>query len=89
MQARSKRASPLNIAPAKNTSITSGLTCDAAEDDDVYLLGGLSLALDPAGDNISLLGENLSLTGGDVYQLGGESLRASTSTGHTRTSKFK
>ena len=79
----------LNISPEKDPSITSGLTHEAAEDEDTSLLGGTSLALDPAGDNISLLSEEASLTGGDVYTHGDESLRASTKTGHTSASNMK
>ena len=56
----------LNIAPAKDPSIGSGINQEAAEDYDASLLGGGSLALDPAGDNISILGDESSLTCGDV-----------------------
>ena len=90
-QARTKTMSPqgLNIAPANHTSITSGLTQEAAEYDDASLLGGESLALDPEGERISLLGDDASLTGEDVYPPGDESLRVSTATGHTTSSKVK
>ena len=50
-------------------------------------MGGASLALDTAGDYISLLGEKAYLTGGDVYSPGGASLVDSTTTGHTSISK--
>ena len=79
----------LNISPEKDPSITSGLTHEAAEDEDASLLGGTSLALDPAGENISLLSEEASLTGGDVYTHGDASLRSLTKTGHTSASNMK
>ena len=79
----------INIAPEKDPSITSGLTHDASEDDYYSLLGGASLAIDPAVDIRSLLGDNAYLKGEDVYPPDNESLRASTATGHTRYSKFK
>ena len=56
---------------------------------DAFLLGGASLALDTAGDDVSLLGDDVSLTGGDVYLLDGDYLRASTATEHTSTTKVK
>ena len=77
------------IAPYDDTSIASGLILDADADDDASLLGGAYLVLDPAGYNVSLLGDYFSLTGGYVYPLGGESLRESTETWHTSVSKDK
>ena len=66
-----------------------GLNLDVAVYYDDSLLGGASLALDPEGDYVSLLGYDVYLTGGDLYPLGGESLGASTEKGHTRASKEK
>ena len=71
------------MAPVKYPSITSGLTCDAAEDDDASILAVASLALDPEGDNISLLSDYASLTGGSLYPPGDESLGSSTATRYT------
>ena len=68
LQAWTMTESPpgINIAPAEYPSIASGLNQEAAEDYDASLLGGGSLALDPAGDNISILGDESSLTCGDL-----------------------
>ena len=57
----------LNIAPAEDPSITPGLTQEAVEYEDILLLGGTSLTLDPAGDDISLLGNKTYLIGNEVY----------------------
>ena len=59
IQARTNTAPPpgFNIAPSEHPSITSGLTQEAAEDDDASLLGRAYLALDLVGDDISLLGD--------------------------------
>ena len=57
----------LNIAPVEYPSIKSGLNQETSEDNDDSLLGGASLALDPAGDDISFLGDGASLSGGDLY----------------------
>ena len=78
-----------NISPAKYPSITSGLTKEYAEDEYDSLLGRSSLAIDPAGYDISHLGDEASLTGGDVYPPGDGYLRASTAIGHISTSKVK
>ena len=91
LQAQAKTASPLglNIAPTRDPSINLGLTCDAADDDVVSLLGGAYLALDPEGDDKYLLGDNTSIEGGNVYPIGYASLRSSTATGHTSASNVK
>ena len=80
-QAQENVASPpgLNTVPSKDTSITSGITREATKDDDDSLLCGAPLALDQAGDNISLLGDDTSIKGGNVYPTGD----ASTATGYT------
>ena len=76
LQAQANTASPLgiDITSSKYPSTASGITSDNSEDDYSSLLGGESLALDPGGEDISLVGNNLSLTGGDAYPLGGGSL---------------
>ena len=58
LQALAKTEYPpgIDIAPSNNPSITSFLTLDDAIDDDASLLGGSSLAIDPAVDDVSLLG---------------------------------
>ena len=91
IQARSNTAplSGFNIALAKDNSITSVRTQEAAEDGDASLLGGASLSLDPAGDDISLLGDKANLTGGDIYPLRDASVEDSITTGHTSVSKVK
>ena len=91
LHARTNKASPpdINISPAEDLSITSGLTHEAAADEDISLLGGASLSIDPEGDDISLLGIEASLTGGDVYPPGEDSLGASTATCYTSTSELK
>ena len=92
MQAREKTESPpgLNIEPDEDTLITSGLTSDDDEDDDdTSLLGGASIALDPAEDKIYIIGENTSRKGGDLYPTGDESLGASTTRGYTSSLKVK
>ena len=71
-----------NIAPNKYPSITLDLTLEGAEYEDNSLLGGESLALDPSGGNISLLGDEKYLIGGDVYPPEDACLEASNSTGH-------
>ena len=57
--------------------------------DDTSLLGGASLFIDPAGYDVSLLSDDVSLTRGNAYPLGGDSLGASTATGHTSASEVK
>ena len=91
IQTRTKTAHlpGFNIAPAEYPSITSGLTQEAVEDEDVLLLGGVSLALIPAGDDISLLGDETSLIFGDKHPTENASLGGSTTTGHTSASKLK
>ena len=79
----------LNISPAKDSSITSGINQEAAEYDDASLFGVSYLALDLEGYDISFLGDNASLTGEYIYPPGDDSLRVSTSTGHTSASKVK
>ena len=59
------------------------------EYEDASLLCRASLALEPTGDDISLLGDEASLTGGGVYPPGDESLLYLTATGHTKESKVK
>ena len=90
-QAWVKTVSPpdFNIETAKDLSITSGLTCDASGDDYASLLGGSFLALEPVGENISLLGDNHFLSGGNIYPTGDEYFGASTTTGNTRSSEVK
>ena len=90
-QSQANTVSPpgLNIAPAKDHSITSSLIRDASKDDDAFILGGSSLALDPAGEYISILGDNTSITGIGVYPTGDESLGYSTATGITSASKVE
>ena len=91
LQAQTKTAPPsgFNIVPAEYSSITSGLTQVAAEDEYASLMGVALLDLNPEGDDILILGDKASLTGGDVYPPGYDSLGASTTTGHTRASKVK
>ena len=79
----------LNIAPDEDTSITSGLTQEVVEDEDIQLLGGASLAHDPEEDDISLLGNKTSLSGNGVHLHEDVSLIASTVTVHTSASKVK
>ena len=67
----------LNIAPAKDPSIISGLTQEAAEDEDDSLLGGAYLSLDSACEYISLLIDEDYLFCGDIYPPGEKSLGAS------------
>ena len=69
LQARTKTSSPpgLNIAPAKDHYIKSGLTKEASEDEYFSLLGRAYLDIELAGYNISLLGNEATLTSGDVY----------------------
>ena len=62
------------MAPAKDLSITSDLTQEAAEYYDAYLFGLAYLALDPSVENIYLISHYDSLTGGNVYPPGDESL---------------
>ena len=71
----------LNIAPADDPSITSGLTHDADENDYYSLLDRVFLDIDTESDDVSLLGYNVSLTC--------ESLGASTAIGHNSSSKVK
>ena len=78
-----------NIAPAEDPSITSVLTQEAVEDEDMSLLVGSSLALDPAGDDISLLDNETSLIANYAYPPEDESLVYSSTTGHNSTSKLK
>ena len=78
-----------NIALDRDPSITSGCTQEVAEYEDASILGRASLALEPTGDNISLLGNDASIIGGDLYPPGDTSLVISTSTCHTSASKVK
>ena len=91
LQTQTNTASPpgINIAPSEYPSITSRLTHESSEDDGSPLLGGASLYLDPAGDDISILDDNASLPGGGVYPSGYDSLGVSTATGHASASKVK
>ena len=91
LQARKNTAPPpgLNIAPYKDPSITSGLTQEADEDEDASLIGRSYLVLDPAGGDISLLGEEASLAGGNVYPPRDDSIGDSTEKGHTKKSRAK
>ena len=91
LQARANTAhSPgLNVEPSEDTSIASGLTRDAAEDDNYSLLGRAYLAIDSSGDDIYLLSYDASLTGGNVYPPGDDYIGVSTATGHTITSNIK
>ena len=91
LQSRTSKAPPpgLNILPAKDPSITSGLTQEDSEYDYASLPVGSSLALDPVEEDISLLCDEASLTGGDVYPPGYDSLEVSTATGHNSASKVK
>ena len=79
----------INIVPAKDPFIPLGITQEADEDEYASLLDKAYLALDPAGDNISILGDDASLTGSNVYQTGDDYLGASTETGHTSASNSK
>ena len=79
----------INIVLSKDPSFTLSLTRDTDEDDDDSLLGGVSLSLEPAGYDISLLDKDTSITGGNAYVPGDESLRDPTTIGHTSSSKFK
>ena len=79
--------SVFNIAPSEDTFITSGLTQKSVEDEDISLLGGAPLALDPARDDISLLRNDTSLIVNYIYPTEGASLGASTATDPTRASK--
>ena len=76
LQSHTKTTSPPghNIAQSKDPSITSGLTQEAAEDEDISILGRASLALDPERVNIPFLGYEDSLTGVYLYSPGDESL---------------
>ena len=56
-----------NISPSKDPLITSGLTQEDVDDEYISILRRVSLALDPAGDDISLLGNYASLMGNAVY----------------------
>ena len=69
LQAQTKTAPPpgFNIAPDEYPSITSRLTQEAVEYEDISLLGEAPLAIDPVRDNISLLGNDTSLIGNDLY----------------------
>ena len=78
-----------NIAPDETPPITSGLTQEYVEYEDISLLGGASLALEPAEDNISLLGNKTPLVGNYVHPSEYVSLRASTTTSQTSASKVK
>ena len=88
LQTRTKAAPPpgFNISPDEDPYITSGLTQEYVEDEDISILGGALLALDPAGDNISLLGDKTSLIGNYAYSPSDASLGYSTATGHTSAS---
>ena len=57
LQAHTKTAPPpgLNISPAEDLSITSGLTKEAALYEDASLLGGASLDIDPSVDDTSII----------------------------------
>ena len=78
-----------NTTADEDPSITSGLTQEAAEEDDASLLGGASLYIDRTGDDISLLSDDASLTGGYIYPPGDEYLGVSNSTGYTIASNVK
>ena len=54
LQVQTNTAPPagFNISPTEDPSITSGLTKEYVEGEDISLLGGSSLALEPEGDNI-------------------------------------
>ena len=67
-----------NIAPVEEPSITSGLTQEAVEDEDISLLGGSPLALDQAREDISLIGDKNYLICNGVYSSEDASLGAST-----------
>ena len=79
----------INLVLSKDPSFTLSLTRDASEDDDDSLIGGVSLSLEPSGYYISLLDKDTSITDGNLYVPGDESLRDSTTTAHTSTSKVK
>ena len=53
------------------------------------LIGGSSLSIDPAADDISLLGDEAPLTCADLYPPGDESLGDSTLKGRASASKVK
>ena len=91
LQARTKTVPPsgVNIVTAEDPYITSVLTQEYVEDEDISLLDRASLALDSAGDNISPLGEVTSFIGNYVYLTEDMSLGASAATGHTIASKVK
>ena len=78
-----------NIAPSEDPSIASLITQEVVEDEDISLLGGASLALDPAEDYISLLGNGNSLVGNDVHPHEDLYLSDSTTEGHIIASKVK
>ena len=79
----------INIEPSKYHSINSGITQKTSKDDDASLLGRSSLALEPAGDDISLIGDYSPRIGDSVYPPGVNSLGFSTAAGHTSVSKVK
>ena len=91
LQAQTNTAPPpgLNIEASEDPSITSGLAQEAVEDEDISLLGVASLAIDPAEDNISLLGDETSLVGSDVHPTEEVSLGSSTAADHTSASRVK
>ena len=91
LQAWTKIALPpgFNIAPSEDPSIASLITQEVVEDEDISLLGGASLALDPAEDYISLLGNGNSLVGNDVHPHEDLYLSDSTTEGHIIASKVK
>ena len=87
LQARTKTVSTpgLTIAPTKDPEINAGRNQESDKYDDASLLGRASLARDPEGDDIFLLGDDAHLTGGNGYSLGDESIGVSTETVHTST----
>ena len=76
LQAQTGIAPPpcLNIAPSEDPSITLGLTQEAVEYENISLMGGASLAFDPAGYDISLLGNKTYLIVNDIYTPEGVSI---------------
>ena len=51
----------IDIGPANDPSITSGITFDADTDGEDSLLGVASLDFDPESEYVSLLGKYISL----------------------------
>ena len=78
-----------NIALYKYPSIKSRLTQDAAEYEDISLLGVVSIALYPAEDDIKSLVNKTSLIGGDGHSPEDAFLGGSTTTDHTSAPEVK